>query len=66
MRHYVFLWVLMGPFRFFYVLMLFNGFLGVLIGPYASSLVLFGPYRSLCVVLDSNGSLLVLIGLFSS
>ena len=55
----------MGPFRSLYVLMPFNGFLRLLIGPYASSLVLFGPYSSLCVILDSNRFLWVLIVFFS-
>ena len=45
----------MGPFRSLYILMPFNGFLRVLIGPYASSLVLLGPYRSLCIIMYHFG-----------
>ena len=49
----------MGLFKSFYVLMHSKGSLGVLIGPYASSLVLLSFYRSFSVLLDSNASLLI-------
>ena len=45
-----------------------NGFLWVLISPYAFLLVFMSPkcsYKSLCVLMDINGSLWVLIGLFA-
>ena len=44
------------------VLMVFNGFLWVLIGLYSFLRCLVGPSRSICVFMESVGFLWVLIG----
>ena len=76
---YAFLWVHMCPSRSFCVPLDSNGFLWVVIDPYASLRVLTESYRSLCalcvlirpyaflwVLIDPYASLLFLMGTFRS
>ena len=54
MASYVSLWVQIGPYRSFCVLMDSDGSLCVFIRPYRSVWVLLGSYESLCILMTFN------------